>query len=275
MRTYAIIQTIITVIGVVAGIFSYSFILLISTDIMGFIIGVVAFIVIIGILSFIYFLKYLKDLNTVGQSTGDPNLQKSYRMQLWALIISVGVVLFLVFILIGLLFTMDVYAFIPLLLASFGLVAIIGIIGFILQIVGVLALGDWGQMYKMTHFQSIWAQKIAGGIDLIKWGTILQIIVGTLATILQIIGFFQTATAIKAEFENPSLPSSYAKSGPIYMTGSYAPTYSQPYPQNTYRTEIPAPHTAMTPQPRFCMYCGTALDQIGIKFCPNCGKNLL
>lgn len=209
-------------------------------------IGILLFWLIVpAIILFVKYVKYLIALNDVNRVSGDQNLQNGFTYLLISMIIS---------------------------LATSGATAgnrgfgFIGIIGFVLTILGYVALSNWAQTLA-TQRNSPNMHQLSKAFDDLKVANILLII---LIGVFMIPGALKQASqAIFSEFGN-SQPPTFQKVSP--QEPSYQklnvnePTYAT--------TPTNAANNLNTDSVGFCPYCGGKLSSPNSKFCSNCGQNL-
>jgi hypothetical protein len=248
----------------------------------------------IGIWGLVRFFQYIGSLKNAALATGDPNLEKGYRYQIYAIAISIittiGTVIF-VLVLIGTSMA-NSQAFFDVLMPSFFMIQFIIIIAaiapVILNILAYIALYDWAQ-HLSFYLQNYNGHEIEQGFNFMKWGIIIGVIFGW-AFILVLIGMNKAATGLINQYgpQGPITPSPYGYNahGPYGTPHSYsAPTTTyQGYTNTSVQPGQPIQmHTNITPRDAvsqnsqsnlYCNKCGTKLPPGEVKFCPQCGFQL-
>jgi TM2 domain-containing membrane protein YozV len=238
----------------------------------------------ISIYQFVTYIQYLIQLKKVWEYTNDIDLQKAYKMELWAMIISIIMVLsipvmFLIFF--GGSFMIDfsndaeIYGLFMILFGILVVIMIFAILSIILQVLSVFAFDRWGQRIKMADYQNPYGGNIAEGTNFMKLGKIISIFAGNIGLILFLIGFMKAGKNIMVYFEG--FGTSTLSQGPVFAQSSSGSTLQQP------RVSSPNPNlnssymgnTTMKPQGEgFCSFCGSELDDKRSLFCSTCGRKL-
>jgi len=247
--------------------------------------GIFIFIIIamsaISIYRIVTYIQYLMQLKKVGEYTNDLDLQKAYKMELWAIIISF-IMTFILMIGIYLLFSnMDalffmadeaaIYDFLMLILGVFFVIFIVAILSIVFQILSVVSFDRWGQKLKMMNPQNRNAVNVAEGTNFMKWGRIITFIAATIGMILYLVGFMKAADNIIEFFDG---------------YGNIQSTQGSPFQQTSGSTTNPNLNTSnmgntsygnttLKPQSEgFCSFCGSKLEDKNSMFCSNCGRKL-
>jgi hypothetical protein len=293
MRKYVIVQLALMVVSfLMAGtMFSimFSFNHIGPRVFMGF--GVfVVILLILSIMILVYFLKYLSALKRVALATHDLKLEKSYKMQLWGFLLPIIGSIIGILIVMGsislfinemmVLYETDspasiegMNAIIPMVITQMNsvdfymprtlmliipaifLMIIFGIIGLVLNIMGIMAFEEWSNNYFRMTSNSQSAYRITKGTELMKWGYILQIFTAVIGTIVYLIGVYHTGTSIKEEFGSLLNQNEILYPNPPVQPTTISQNSEQKYP-------------------KFCMHCGSPINGGFAKFCSNCGKEI-
>ncbi len=233
-------------------------------------------IVMVGVIVFlaIRYFQYLSNLKEAGNQLGDSNLQKSFQMEIGGLI---SAIIFGIIIVVSISPILMSIVDNPTSFAMNQLMSMISLILFgmfiiyVFQIIGVIYLDRWGQHLRHLELNFI-ANPIAQGISLMKWGRILNPILGGIGEILYLVGMMKSG---KKLISYPSLENSGRVNNPI-RNFNYPPSHS-PYPNpnnQTYRPTQPIQTPSGRPD-QFCSACGTKMSHPQSRFCENCGKKLL
>lgn len=248
----------------------------------------------ISIYQLITYIQYLMQLKKVGENTNDINLQKAYKMELWAMIISVIIMIVILPAMLLLILSLgnlmnittesELFAFLQLLFGFLFVVIIIALTSIVLQVLSVSAFDRWGQGIKMANYQNPNAGNIAEGTNFMRIGRILSLFVGSIGSILFLIGFMKVGKNMTEFFEG------YGKyqlsQGSASPQSSGSRTFQQPrsYTTNTTNPNLNSSsmgntsygNTTMKPQGEgFCPYCGLELQDKNSMFCSNCGRKLI
>ena len=247
--------------------------------------GIFIFVIIamsaIGIYRIVTYIQYLMQLKKVGEYTNDLDLQKAYKMELWAIIIS----FIMTFILIigmyvlfrnmgSLVFMTDeeaIYDLLMIFLGVFLIVFVVAILSIVFQILSVVSFDRWGQKLKIMNPQNRNATNIAEGTNFMKWGRIISFIAGTIGMILYLVGFMKAADNITEFFDGYGNTQSTQGLGflPSGSPTNNTTTNSSNMGNNSYG------NTTMKPQGKgFCSFCGSKLEDKNSMFCSNCGRKL-
>ena len=250
----------------------------------------------LSIYQFVTYIQYLMQLKKVGEYTNDLDLQKAYKMELWALIISLILsiiilpVLLLLFLRGGFLMEIttenELMGFIRLIFGFLFIVIVISLTSIVLQVLSVFAFDRWGQAIKMANYQNPFAGYIAEGTNFMKIGRIVSLFAGSVGLILYLIGFMKVGKNMVEFFDgygkyqlsqgstSPQSPGSntFQQQGPSTIN----PSLNSSNIGNTSYGNAPYGNTTMKPQgPGFCPYCGLKLQDKNSMFCSNCGRKLL
>ncbi|MHA1474145.1 MAG: zinc ribbon domain-containing protein [Promethearchaeota archaeon] len=245
----------------------------------------------ISIYQFVTYIKYLMQLKKVGELTNDRELQKAYKMELWAMIISfiMGFIIipgmFILFLGGGFMNFMMMdeaafYNFIMLILGLMLVIIIIALISIILQVISVVSLDNWGQNIKITNFQNPYAVNIAEGTSFMKWGRIIALFTGSIGVILYLIGIMKAGSNIIEFFDgygnNQSIQGGafpqYSSGNTLQQPGGFT---TSPNLNSSSMGNTSYGNTTMKPQVEgFCSFCGSKLEDKNSMFCSNCGRKL-
>ena len=246
----------------------------------------------ISIYQFVTYIQYLMQLKKVGEYTRDIDLQKAYKMELWALIFRFILMLVITFAVLFLIIgggrflttitnESELYRFFMLLIGFFFIVFIIALIAIILQVLSSFALDRWGQRIKMANFQNPYAVNIAEGTNFMKIGRIVSIFAGSIGMILFLIGIMKAGKNIIEYFDGYG--NSISTQGTAFPQSSSGNTPQLPGPSTTnpnlsssYMGNSSYGSTTMKPQGEgFCPFCGSKLEDKNSMFCSNCGRKLV
>lgn len=249
----------------------------------------------ISIYQLVTYIQYLMQLKKVGENTNDIDLQKAYKMELWAMIISLIISIVILPVLVLIIFSSgfmmnittesDFYGFIRLLFGFLFIVVIVALTSIVLQVLSVFAFDRWGQGIKMANYQNPYARNIAEGTNFMKIGRIVSLFAGSVGTILYLIGFMKVGKSMVEFFDgygnyqlsqgsaSPQSPGSNIFQQPGSTTTN--PSLNSSYMGNTSYGNAPYGNTIMKPQGEgFCPYCGGQLQDKNSMFCSNCGRKL-
>ena len=244
----------------------------------------------ISIYQFITYIQYLMQLKKVSDYTNELDLQKVYKMELWAMIIS-----FLMFFIIipGFFFLLisggfmsfienetTFYSFLMLFLGLMLVIIIVSILSIILQVLSVVSFDRWGQNIKMRNFQNPYAVGIAEGTSFMKWGRIITFFAGSIGSILFLIGLMKAGNNIIEFFDRYG--NNQSNQGGVFPQFSSSSNFQQsggstssPTLNSSYREDTSYGNTTMKPQAQgFCSFCGSKLEDRNSMFCSNCGRKL-
>jgi len=244
--------------------------------------GMIIFYSVIGLLitvyQFVTYIQYLMQLKKVGDNTSDFDLQKAYKMELGALIISISTIILIPILAISIfggsfLTTItteeDLYSLLTMLLGFLFVIFIVAILTIVFQILSVLAFDRWGQRMKVANYQNQYAGYIAEGTSFMKYGRIITIFVGSIGSVLFLIGIMKAGKNI-IEFFNNSGNIPPVQSATFQQYGSNLNTSYMGNTENaTYGTATVKPHGE-----DFCPFCGAKLEDKQSMFCSNCGHKL-
>jgi len=237
----------------------------------------------IGIYRIVTYLQYLMQLKKVGGYTNDLDLQKAYKMELWAIIISF---IMLLIVILGMFYFIsndefldiimemdetDIYDFIMIMLGAFLIIFVVAILSIVFQILSVVSFDRWGQKLKMMNPQNRNAINLAEGTNFMKWGRIISFIASTIGMILYLVGFMKAADNIIEFFTGYS--NNQSTQGSPFQQPSGATTNPNLNTSNMGSTSYG--NTTMKPQGvGFCSFCGSKLEDKNSMFCSNCGRKL-
>ena len=317
MKRYSIASWISMGVSIVGSFISFIalFIPLLTSSFDGFYSTIIAsggvlifFIVVVSLISiyqFVTHIQFLIELKNVSKFTGDLNLKKVFKMDIWSIITSILTILIIIvgIIIVSFLIRsidyMDAFEVLNLYLFSFlGLFIVIFIavtITFIFQILSTIAFEKWGQNIKSTNFQNRNAINMVDGMNFMKYGKIISIAaapisiivpsMGAIAILIGIltfqIGVMKTGKNIVEFFEG------YGNY--ISNQGAAAPQISNNNTIQQPRGMSPNPslnpryfgnpssgNSTIKPQAQgFCPFCGSTLEDKNAVFCANCGRKLL
>lgn len=243
----------------------------------GFGIGMLVSMIILGIGVFVFYIQFIIGLGKTAHATNQPDLQRSYKCYMWAIITTIIGVVLIIILVFSLMFMMmiqyspsenqlygDMYQAMAPLIGLVIVIVIVALVPVILQIMAAMSLYAWGDVYASQLPASYHARTIKHGGDLIKWGAILSIIpyVGFISSILEIVGFYQMGNGLMKEFSG-NLPS-------ISPT-AYVTTTDLPAQPTQIVKELPISPNAPSGA-KFCMYCGVSFPVSDPHFCPQCGR---
>ncbi|MHA1766197.1 MAG: hypothetical protein ACTSVK_08035, partial [Promethearchaeota archaeon] len=177
--------------------------------------GILIFYVILSFIITVYqyvtYIQYLMQLKKVGEYTSDFDLQKAYKMELGALIISIILIILIPILLISIFggsilmniqTEEDIYSLLMMLFGFMFVMFIVAILAIVFQVLSVLAFDRWGQRIKSANYQNPYARSIAEGTNFMKFGRIIAIFVGSIGSVLFLIGFMKAGKNIIEFFNN-------------------------------------------------------------------------
>jgi hypothetical protein len=253
-----------------------------SDLILGLLGSMIVFIVIasaIGIYTLVRYIQFMMRLNTAKNDTQDYHLQRAYKMELYAIIITLTlpILLPIFFVLFFLpIFEggyVDPFAAIGTIMLLALVILIVALIPIILQIVAGIALANWAENLSMQTPENYALRKISDGVNNIKLGRILSVIpmVNILGPFVVTYGFWTGGKAIMNVYGGGrgSTPSQTSDMGQQQTP----PPYGQP--QGNYGASSVSSHVTTAPRSsNFCQYCGTPKANPDASFCSVCGKEM-
>ena len=232
----------------------------------------------LGIYSLIRYIQFMMRLNRAKIDTQDYHLQRAYKMELYAIIITLAlpIILPIFFILLFLpVFEggyVDPYAAIATMLLVFFVILIVVLIPIILQIVASVALANWAEALSMQQPENYALRKISDGVKNIKLGRILTVIpmVNFIGPFVTIYGFWTGGKAIMNVYGGGS---GSTPSQPFDMGQQTTTPYGQT--QGEYGAPSMPSHVTIAPRSSdICQYCGTPKANPEAQFCSVCGKEM-
>ncbi|QEE16547.1 zinc ribbon domain-containing protein [Promethearchaeum syntrophicum] len=266
------------------------------------------FTAIVGLISiyrFVTHIQFLIQLKNASQSTGDLNLNKVYKMDLWSIIASGLTLLIMIIgvIILSFLITsigdMDPYSAMSLyflsLLGFLFVILIAFAITIVFQILSVVAFEKWGQNIKATNFRNRNAINLVDGINFMKFGKIILIAAAPISiifsymgiiaflggTVMFQIGVMKTGKNIVEFFDGYG--NYISTQGTASPQISNINTIQQPMETRPNPTLNPnsfgnpsSGNTTIKPQAQeFCPFCGSTVEDRNTIFCANCGRKLV
>ncbi len=231
----------------------------------------------LGIYSLVRYIQFMMRLKTAKDDTQDYNLQRAYKMELYAILIALSLPILIPLFLVLLFVPMfagssaDPYAAIGGFMLFLLFLVVIILIPVILQIIAGSALATWAENLSMQQPENYPLRKISDGVKNIKLGRILSVIpmVNVVGPFVVIYGFWTGGKAIMNVYGGGA-----GSSSQVFDMGQ--PT-SIPYgqPQEEYGAPSMPSHVTIAPRSSdFCQYCGTPKANPDAQFCSVCGKEM-
>lgn len=230
----------------------------------------------IGLLIYILvsYLQFLSSLKEIGSQLGDTNLQKTYKMEIGAIIscVIIGVLVLTSFIPLSQSFSYDSASFNASgFVSMFLLIFLGGFVVYIFQIMSAVYLDRWGQYLRYAE-PNITTNSIAEGIAFMKWGHILNPFISGIGEIFYLVGMWKTGQNLR---KYSSINNS--RDANQYVAYELNPSVHGRISDPNARIYRPLQtHTTPTPQQHyFCSNCGSKITPPESKFCQNCGNKLV